>query len=66
MSDFDIDTDDEELDECIECSGSGHCQECDGQGYNAVVCNYGHDHDEDCDECYGSGDCPECDGAGEL
>lgn len=39
--------------DCIECDGTGECQECGGE-------------EEDCEICSGSGECQECDGAGSL
>jgi len=44
--------------ECDECSGSGHCPWCDGQGELPSG--------EICGDCEGSGDCSACKGEGRI
>jgi hypothetical protein len=49
---------------CVECSGSGACDACDGYGcYPDSYPNAGDG--PDCDVCDGSGICPDCAGTGD-
>lgn len=50
---------------CIECSGSGSCDPCDGYGNGPDSYPNAGDGTE-CDVCAGDGICPGCYGTGET
>lgn len=63
-----LDPDEELIDgafgQCLDCEGSGRCDECDGLRVCGDECGHGHRCEHYCERCEGNGDCTACGGSG--